>query len=163
MKDPRIGHFSKDKLLVDLGFPFWHWPLWVDRLGNHPYRPLVGFLKPVALPFPPPWASHDHPSQTGSKRSPHLSCGFWELGAGGQWGSQDDGESVKALHRALDLGVNLIDTAAGYGDGHSERIIARALKERSDKPFLATKTPPLPGSWPPSPWCQARDRYPKAI
>ena len=88
--------------------------------------------------------------------------GFGSWALGGQWGSQDDGESVKALHRALDLGVNLIDTAAGYGDGHSERIIARALKERSDKPFLATKTPPLPGSWPPSPWCQARDRYPES-
>lgn len=88
-----------------------------------------------------------------------IGFGAWALG--GQWGNQDDGESVRALHKALDLGVNLIDTAAVYGDGRSERIIARALAERKEKPILATKTPPVAGPWPPTPWCDASERYPE--
>ena len=51
---------------------------------------------------------------------------FWLDGQGG-WGDIDDNESVRAIHRALDLGVNFFDTAANYGTGHSERILARAL------------------------------------
>ena len=56
-----------------------------------------------------------------------IGFGGWALG--GQWGGQDDAESVAALNEAIDLGINLIDTAAGYGDGLSERIIARVLSE----------------------------------
>ena len=68
--------------------------------------------------------------------------GAWAIGGGNwefAWGPQDDNESIGAIHRALDLGVNWIDTAAIYGLGHSEEIVGRALKSTSDKPFVFTK------------------------
>ena len=55
------------------------------------------------------------------------------------WGFIDDDESIRAIHAALDLGVNLFDTAANYGAGHSEVIVGRALKGRRDKAVIATK------------------------
>ena len=61
--------------------------------------------------------------------------GSWEFG----WGTQDDSDSIAAIHRALDLGVNWIDTAAAYGLGHSEEVVARALKGRADRPYIFTK------------------------
>ncbi len=90
--------------------------------------------------------------------------GFGAWAIGGSWGAQTDTDSLAALHRALDLGVNFIDTAAGYGDGRSERLIGQVLRERSaagkkEKVFVATKTPPAPGIWPPSPYCRADERY----
>ena len=75
--------------------------------------------------------------------------GFGAWAIGGSWGAQDESESLAALHKAIDLGVNLIDTAAGYGNGRSERIIAKVLKERKETVYVATKTPPAPGPWPP--------------
>jgi len=66
-----------------------------------------------------------------------VSFGAWAIG--GSWGAVDDGESIAALHRALDLGVNFIDTADVYGDGHSERLIADVLKERREEVIVATK------------------------
>lgn len=66
-----------------------------------------------------------------------ISFGAWAIG--GSWGAVDDTESVAALHRAIDLGVNLIDTADVYGDGHSERLIAGVLKGRSEQVYVATK------------------------
>ncbi len=78
-----------------------------------------------------------------------VSFGAWAIG-GDMWGPQDDSESVRALHRALDLGVNFIDTAQGYGKGHSEELIGKVLRERQEEVFVATKVPPSPGSpWPP--------------
>jgi len=68
--------------------------------------------------------------------------GAWAIGGGNwefAWGPQDDNESIGAIHRALDLGVNWIDTAAIYGLGHSEEIVGRALKSTSDRPFVFTK------------------------
>src|SRR5512140_2582320 len=56
--------------------------------------------------------------------------GFGGWAIGGSWGAQADTDSLAALHRALDLGVNFIDTAAGYGDGRSERLIGQVLRER---------------------------------
>src|ERR1035437_11199935 len=84
-----------------------------------------------------------------------IGFGAWAIGGG--WGPQDDAESLKALHKALDLGVNFIDTAAGYGSGRSEPLIGQLLKERNaggakDKIFVATKTHPQSfpgGDWPP--------------
>jgi aryl-alcohol dehydrogenase-like predicted oxidoreductase len=65
---------------------------------------------------------------------------FGARGIGGDWGSVDDTESRAALHKALDLGVNLIDTADVYGDGRSERLIAQVLRERSgERIYVATK------------------------
>src|SRR5579875_2288570 len=88
--------------------------------------------------------------------------GFGAWAIGGSWGEQSDDDSVRALHTALDLGCNFIDTAQGYGDGRSERIIARVLKERGgDKVYVATKIPPKsPGAWPPTPYDDIEDRYP---
>ena len=66
--------------------------------------------------------------------------GFGAWAIGDAWGQVDDAEAIAALHAALDAGVDFIDTADVYGDGHSERLIARVLKERGgDKPFVATK------------------------
>jgi aryl-alcohol dehydrogenase-like predicted oxidoreductase len=61
--------------------------------------------------------------------------GNWEWG----WGPQDDGESIAAIQRGLDLGINWIDTAAAYGLGHSEEIVRQALRGRGDRVFIATK------------------------
>jgi aryl-alcohol dehydrogenase-like predicted oxidoreductase len=71
-----------------------------------------------------------------------IGIGAWAMGGGGwafAWGPQDDDESVAAIHAALDAGINWIDTAAVYGLGHSEEVVARALKGRSHKPFVFTK------------------------
>ncbi len=68
--------------------------------------------------------------------------GAWALGGGGWrfgWGPQDDRESIAAIHRALDLGVNWIDTAAAYGLGRSEEVVAKALAGRSKRPYIFTK------------------------
>ena len=74
--------------------------------------------------------------RTGWKVS-EVSFGAWAIG--GAWGEVDDSESLAALHRAIDLGVNFIDTADVYGDGRSERLIAQVRKERSEEIYVATK------------------------
>jgi aryl-alcohol dehydrogenase-like predicted oxidoreductase len=66
-----------------------------------------------------------------------VSFGAWAIGGG--WGTVDDQESLAALHTAIDMGVNFIDTADGYGDGHSETLIGKVLKERSETIHVATK------------------------
>lgn len=66
-----------------------------------------------------------------------ISFGAWAIGS--SWGTVDDRESIAALHRALDLGVNFFDTADVYGDGHSERLLARLRRERSEPFYIATK------------------------
>jgi aryl-alcohol dehydrogenase-like predicted oxidoreductase len=72
-----------------------------------------------------------------------IGFGAWAIGGGNwdfAWGPQDDGESVEAIHRALDLGINWIDTAAIYGLGHSEEVVGRALKSHpGPKPLVFTK------------------------
>jgi aryl-alcohol dehydrogenase-like predicted oxidoreductase len=68
--------------------------------------------------------------------------GAWAIGGGGwefAWGSQDDSDSVAAIHEALGAGVNWIDTAAVYGLGHSEEVVARALQGMADRPYVFTK------------------------
>jgi aryl-alcohol dehydrogenase-like predicted oxidoreductase len=85
--------------------------------------------------------------------------GFGAWAIGGSWGRQSDEDSLEALGTALDKGVSFIDTAAGYGDGKSERIIGEFLKSRSEKVQVSTKTPPAPGKWPPSPYCKIEERY----
>jgi aryl-alcohol dehydrogenase-like predicted oxidoreductase len=91
--------------------------------------------------------------------------GFGGWAIGGSWGPQNEEDSLAALGRALDLGVTFIDTAAGYGNGRSERTISRVLKERgaTARVLVATKTPPVPGPWPPSPYCKADERYPESF
>ena len=71
-----------------------------------------------------------------------IGFGAWAIGGGNwefAWGPQDDNESVEAIHRALDIGINWIDTAAIYGLGHSEEVVAKALKTASQKPYVFTK------------------------
>src|SRR5690349_16019302 len=65
--------------------------------------------------------------------------GFGAWAIGGSWGNVDDNESMATLHRALDLGINFFDTADVYGDGHSERLIARLRRERSEPFYVASK------------------------
>ena len=71
-----------------------------------------------------------------------IGFGSWAIGGGGwraAWGPQDDEEAVGAIRRAVELGMNWIDTAAVYGLGHSEELVARALKDVSDRPYVFTK------------------------
>ncbi|HSQ26311.1 MAG TPA: aldo/keto reductase [Anaerolineales bacterium] len=68
--------------------------------------------------------------------------GAWAIGGGDwiySWGPQDDSESVAAIHHALDLGINWIDTAAGYGLGHSEEVIGKTLTGMAERPYVFTK------------------------
>jgi len=71
-----------------------------------------------------------------------IGFGAWAIGGSGwafAWGAQDDGDSIAAIRRALDLGINWIDTAAAYGLGHSEEIVARALAGVRSRPYVFTK------------------------
>jgi len=71
-----------------------------------------------------------------------IGFGAWALGGGDwvySWGPQDDQESKAAIYHALDLGINWIDTAAGYGLGHAEEVIGQALEGMSERPYLFTK------------------------
>jgi len=71
-----------------------------------------------------------------------IGFGAWAIGGGGwafAWGDQDDAQSVAAIHEALDLGINWIDTAAVYGLGHSEEVVAKALEGRARRPYVFTK------------------------
>jgi len=77
-----------------------------------------------------------------------VGLGAWAIGGGGWefgWGHQDDADSIAAIERALDLGVNWIDTAAAYGFGRSERVVGRALAGASERPYVFTKASLLEG------------------
>lgn len=74
--------------------------------------------------------------------------GAWAIGGGGWefgWGPQEDEQSVAAIHRALEHGVNWIDTAAAYGFGRSEQVVGRALEGLSERPYVFTKCSLLEG------------------
>jgi aryl-alcohol dehydrogenase-like predicted oxidoreductase len=71
-----------------------------------------------------------------------LGIGAWAMGGAGwafSWSHQDDESSISAIHAALDAGMNWIDTAAVYGLGHSEEVVAKALKGRANRPYIFTK------------------------
>ena len=71
-----------------------------------------------------------------------IGFGAWAIGGGGWafgWGAQDDADSVATIREALDLGINWIDTAAVYGLGHSEEVVAKALDGVANRPFVFTK------------------------
>lgn len=71
-----------------------------------------------------------------------IGLGTWAMGGSGwqfSWGPQDDTQSIEAIHRALELGINWIDTAPAYGLGHSEQVVGRAIREMTRRPFVATK------------------------
>lgn len=88
-----------------------------------------------------------------------IGFGAWGIG-GSWWGPTDDDESVRALVRAMELGINFVDTAYVYGDGHSERLIARAIRESGRRPIVATKIPPRNEQWPADLRSAARDAFP---
>lgn len=77
---------------------------------------------------------------SGVKVSP-IGLGTWPM-SGQWWGASDDDESVRTIHRSLDLGVTLIDTAEGYGNGHAEEVVGRALKGRRNEAVIADKVSP---------------------
>jgi aryl-alcohol dehydrogenase-like predicted oxidoreductase len=77
-----------------------------------------------------------------------VGLGAWAIGGGGWefgWGPQEDQESIDTIHRALELGVNWIDTAAAYGLGHSEEVVGRALAGVDERPYVFTKASLVPG------------------
>ncbi len=76
-----------------------------------------------------------------------IGFGAWGIGQS-LWVGADDAESLRALHRAADLGVNLVDTAFAYGSGHSEALVGRLVRERREPVHVATKIPPLNLQWP---------------
>jgi aryl-alcohol dehydrogenase-like predicted oxidoreductase len=85
--------------------------------------------------------------------------GAWGIGKG-MWVGASDDESAKALHRAFDLGLNFVDTALRYGDGHSEKLVGKAVKERSEKIFVASKVPPKNAQWPAQAGVPAEKAFP---
>jgi aryl-alcohol dehydrogenase-like predicted oxidoreductase len=85
--------------------------------------------------------------------------GAWGIGQS-MWIGADDAESLRALERAIDLGVNLIDTALGYGDGHSEQLVGKVVRGRSETVYVATKIPPRNRRWPASGGDAAGDAFP---
>ena len=85
--------------------------------------------------------------------------GAWGIG-GKQWLGASDDESLVALNRAFDLGLNFIDTALAYGEGHSEQIIGQVLRERKPDVKVATKIPPKNQLWPARPGIPQREVFP---
>jgi len=78
--------------------------------------------------------------------------GFGSWGIGGKiWRDSNDQSSLNALAKAFDLGVNFVDTALIYGNGHSEQLIGQALKYRRENIYIASKVSPKDGGWPPRP------------
>jgi aryl-alcohol dehydrogenase-like predicted oxidoreductase len=76
-----------------------------------------------------------------------IGYGAWGIG-GVQWLGGTDDESLRAVRRAIELGLNFIDTALAYGDGHSEQLVGRILREADRRIYVATKVPPKNQRWP---------------
>jgi aryl-alcohol dehydrogenase-like predicted oxidoreductase len=88
-----------------------------------------------------------------------LGYGAWGIGQT-MWIGADDDESLRALRRAIELGVNFIDTAHGYGDGHSERLVGQVLRESAENVHVATKIPPKNRIWPAPSGVHADEAFP---
>lgn len=80
-------------------------------------------------------------------RISEVGYGAWGIG-GTMWIGAEDDESLAALNKAFDLGVNFVDTALGYGDGHSEQVVGQAVASRPEDIYVATKVPPKNQIWP---------------
>jgi aryl-alcohol dehydrogenase-like predicted oxidoreductase len=76
-----------------------------------------------------------------------IGYGAWGIG-GIQWTGGDDKEAINALNLAIDQGLNFIDTALAYGEGHSERLVGEVVRSRKEQIYIATKIPPKNGQWP---------------
>jgi aryl-alcohol dehydrogenase-like predicted oxidoreductase len=92
-------------------------------------------------------------------RVSEIGYGSWGIGNSG-WRGASDEESARALNRAIDLGLNFIDTALGYGNGHSERLIGKLLRDRSETIHVATKIPPKNMRWPARPGTPVEEAFP---
>ena len=101
---------------------------------------------------------HRRLGRTGLEVS-EVGYGAWGIGGKGWLGAEDD-ESVRALERALDLGLNFIDTALGYGDGHSEQLVGQVVRARSEPVYVSTKIPPKNGLWPARKGTHADEAFP---
>jgi aryl-alcohol dehydrogenase-like predicted oxidoreductase len=88
-----------------------------------------------------------------------IGYGAWGIG-GAQWGGADDDESIQALHRAIDLGLNFIDTALAYGEGRSERLVGQVVRDRAETIHVATKVPPKNLVWPAEQGTPVEDVFP---
>ena len=88
-----------------------------------------------------------------------LGFGAWGIG-GTMWIGADDDESLRALRLAIERGVNFIDTAYGYGDGHSEELVGAAVRESAETVYVATKIPPKNRQWPARPGVRAEEAFP---
>lgn len=96
--------------------------------------------------------------RTGIKVS-EIGYGCWVI-AGGLWKGAVETESLRALHKAVDLGLNFIDTALVYGDGKSEELIGRFVRQRKDRLTIATKIPPKNRRWPTPPGTGLEEVFP---
>jgi len=85
--------------------------------------------------------------------------GAWGIG-GKQWLGGDDRESLVALRKAIALGLNFIDTALAYGDGHSEQLVGQVVRESGQTVYVATKVPPKNQLWPARPGIGIREVFP---
>ena len=92
-------------------------------------------------------------------RVSELGYGAWGIGKTGWIGAEDE-ESLRALRRAIELGVNFIDTALAYGGGHSEQLVGRTVRESGERVYVATKVPPKNGQWPARAGVRAEDAFP---
>ncbi len=88
-----------------------------------------------------------------------LGYGAWGIGKA-MWLGADDDESLRSLHRAFDQGVNFVDTALGYGDGHSEQLIGRAVREATGIVYVSSKVPPKNLKWPAPRGVSASEAFP---
>src|SRR3954451_5522083 len=88
-----------------------------------------------------------------------IGYGAWGIG-GKQWKGATDDESVDALKRSFELGVNFIDTALAYGDGHSEQLVGQVVKDAPHRVYIATKIPPKNRTWPAAPGSNIADVFP---
>jgi aryl-alcohol dehydrogenase-like predicted oxidoreductase len=88
-----------------------------------------------------------------------IGYGAWGIG-GKQWLGGTDEESLAALRRAIELGVNFIDTALAYGDGHSEKLVGQILRESDARIYVATKVPPKNRIWPAARGSSIKQVYP---
>ena len=88
-----------------------------------------------------------------------IGYGAWGIGKS-MWVGAEDDLSLKALHHAADLGCNFIDTALAYGNGHSERLVGKFARERSERIVVATKIPPKNGRWPARKGTPLREAFP---
>ncbi len=88
-----------------------------------------------------------------------IGYGAWGIGKSGWIGANDE-ESLQALQKAIDLGLNFIDTALAYGDGHSEELVGQVARDQSKRIYISTKIPPKNGQWPARAGVPVQDVFP---